>query len=185
MPLPASGRSSWRGSTILVAVMFGWMILVFILAAAVSPLDANVEVPVDIGKGVVVTPADGWYSAEKVWDVGPDAISLQKSGVYIAFAVEDYAGTNDELLSEELAALEEDFESFRVLPATPTLVARDVPGLVALFAGTSEYWGPENELVVAASGGVGLVMLATAPRGQLDQVQGDIKTMLDTLVVPR
>lgn len=188
-PRPVSssvaGRSSWRGSMILVAVMFGWMILVFILAAAVAPLDANIEVPVDIGKGVIVTPADGWYSAEKVWDVGSGGLSLQKSGVYVAFVVEDYSGSNDELLSEQLAALEEDFQSLRILPAGPILVARDVPGLVALFSGTSKYWGSENELVVATTGGMGVVMLATASKGQLDQVQGDIKTMLDTLVVPR
>jgi hypothetical protein len=69
--------------------MFGWALLVFALAAFAAPNDANVEAPIEVGRGVVVVPADGRYSAGEVWDVGPDAISLQNSGAY-CFHVEEY-----------------------------------------------------------------------------------------------
>jgi len=178
-------RASWRAPLTVVTAMFGWLFLVFVLAALAAPNDPNVEVPIEVGKGVIVTPADGWYSASGVWDVGPDAISLQSSGVYVAFMVEDYGGTNDELLAEMLETLEPDFESFRVLPAAATTVAGDIPGLVALFSGASKEWGAENEIVVATHGGLGVIMLATGPAGQLSRMQADLDTMLDDLVLPR
>jgi len=187
-PIPdgGAGRLSWRAPFLVVAAMFGWMLFVFILAVAAAPNDPNVEVPIEVGGGVVVTPADGWYSAVDVWDPGPGSISLQKAGVYVAFWVEsDYRGTNDDLLNQWLDGLKPDFESLRVLPATETSVAGDLPGLTALFSGVSETWGAENELVVATNGDLGVVMLATAATGQLARVQGDLKTMLDTMVVPR
>jgi hypothetical protein len=186
-PTPVAGtkRSSRRGSLILVAAMFGWMLFVVLLAAIASPNDPNVEVPVDIGLGVIVTPADGWYSAAEAWDVGEGAVSLQSSGIYVAFSADAYTGTNDDLLSDMLADLKPDFESFRVLPATSTTMAGDLPALSVLISGASDNWGAESELVVATSDGVGVVMLATGPAGQLTQVQGDLDTMLDTLVVPR
>ncbi len=184
-PVASTKRSSRRGSLILIGAMFGWMLIVFLMAEIASPNDPNVEVPVDLGLGVVVTPADGWYSAAEAWVVGEGAVSLQSSGVYVAFSAEPYEGSNDDLLNETLEGLEPDFESFRVLPKTSTMVAGDVPGLVVIFSGSSENWGPENELVVATSGGVAVVMLATASAGQLTKVQGDLDTMLDTLVVPR
>jgi len=183
-PMPGGG-SSWRGSLIVVAVMFGWMIFAFALAAIAAPSDPNVEVPVALGEGVIVTPGDGWDSAADAWEVGAGAVSLQSSGVYVAFSAEPFTGTNDDLLTEVLDSLEPDFESFRVLPTTATTVAGDLPGLIALFSGESEHWGPENEVVVATTGSVGVVMLATAPAGQLARMQDDLDSMLETLVVPR
>jgi hypothetical protein len=184
-PVPRTKRSSLRGSMILVCAMFGWMIFSFVLAEIAAPNDPNVEVPVEVGLGVIVTPADGWYSAADVWDVGPGAVSFQSSGVYVAFSVEPYSGTDEDLLNETLESLKADFESFRALPAASTTVAGDIPGLTVIFSGASENWLAENELVVATYGGIGVTMLATASRGQLEQVQGDLDTMLETLVVPR
>ncbi len=185
MPGDRGTRSSWRGSLVLAAVMFGWMIFAFALAAIASSNDPNTEVPVTVGRGVIVTPADGWCSASDVWDVGPDAISLQSSGVYVAFTVVEYAGSNEELLAEWLEYLAKDFESFRVLPASPVTVAGGLPGLATFASGSSEHWGPENELAVTTHKGTGVVMMATAPAGQLARVQDDLDTMLDTMAVPR
>ena len=187
-PVPDRGSTglSWRGPLVLVAVMFGWMLFVTTLAVLAAPNDPEVEIPVEVGRGVVVTPADGWYSAADVWDPGPDAISLQSSGAYVAFWAEgDYEGTSDDLLNEWLRSLEPDFESLRVLPATETTVAGDLAARAVLFSGVSAYWGAENELVVAAHGGLGVVMLATAAAGQLARIQGDLDMMLNTMVVPR
>ncbi|NLE10556.1 MAG: hypothetical protein GX630_03530 [Actinobacteria bacterium] len=186
-PVPGgrSTRPSWRGPLIVVAIMFGWMVFTFALAAIAAPNDPNVEAPTPVGLGVVVTPADGWYDAGDDWEVGPDAIALQKSGVYLAFWASSYGGTNESLLDEQLGYLKEDFDSIRVLPASSTTVAGDVVALATLVTGVSEYWSPENELVVAVSRGVGVVMLATAPSGQLARVQGDIDAMLDDMVMPR
>jgi hypothetical protein len=165
--------------------MFAWLIIVFILAAVASPNDPNREVPTPVGLGVVVTPADGWYSAADVWDVGADAVALQKSGSFVAFAAEQFSGTNQELLDEQLAAIERDFQSLRVLPSSAMTVAGDVEGLVALFSGVSDSGRMEGEVVAATSGGVGVIMLALAPQEQLSRVQNDLDTMLRGLQVPR
>ena len=168
-----------------MGIMFGWLIVTFALAAIAAPNDPNVEEPVALGKGVIVTPADGWYDASEDWDVGEGGIALQKSGVYVAFWVADYDGTNENLLDEQLGYLEQDFDSYRTLPAAATTVAGGLPALSALVTGVSESWGPENELVVAVSEGVGVVMLATAQSGQLARLQDDLDTMLETMVMPR
>ena len=186
-PVPSGEelRSSWRGSMIVVGIMFGWMILTFALATIAAPNDPNVEAPVAVGRGVVVTPADGWYDASTAWDLEEGAIALQKSGVYVAFSALAYDGANEDLMAAQLGYLESDFESPQVVPASPTTVAGDVPGLAALVMGVSDYWNPENELVVATRAGTGLIMLATAPSGQLARMQDDLDKMLDTLVMPR
>jgi hypothetical protein len=186
-PLPDGdeGRSSWRGVLILLAVMFGWMILVVALASATASNDPNVEVPVKVNLGVVVTPANGWYSAAKVWDVGPTGVSLQNSGAYVAFWAAEYAGTNDDLLAEMLGNLEGQYKSFRALPGAAVKVAGDLPGLAVVFTGTAPYGRVEGELVVTTHGGIDVVMWAEAQEGQLAQVQGDLDSMLSSLVVPR
>jgi hypothetical protein len=178
-------HSAWRGGLILLAVMFGWMILVFSLASATASNDPNVEVPIEVDLGVIVTPANGWYSAAKVWDVGPTGISLQSSGAYVAFWAEEYAGANDDLLAEVLTILEGQYESFRALPETVVTVAGDLPGLALVFTGTAPYGRVEGELAVATYGGTGVVMQAEAQEGQLAQVQGDLDFMLGSVVVPR
>lgn len=185
VPDPGVAKTSWRAPLILVAAMFAWLFVVSALAAIVAPHDPNVELPIEVGKGVIVTPADGWYSAADVWGVGPDAVSLQRAGVYVAFLVEEYLGSNDELLAEMLEILEPDFESFRVLPAAGITVAGDLPGLIAIFTGVSDKWGPENEVAVTTHGGLGVVMLATGAQGQLSRMQGDLETMLQNLEIPR
>jgi hypothetical protein len=170
---------------IVVGVMFGWMMLVYVLSIAVAPHDPNVEVPVEVNLGVIVTPADGWYSAEDVWDTGPTGISLQSSGAYVAFWAEEYEGTNDGLLSEIVGILDGQFESFRVLPAAADTIAGGLPALVAVFSGAAEYGHIEGELAVATHQGVGIVMEAQAQEGQLARIQGDLDSMLRNLQVPR
>ncbi len=177
--------SSWRGPLILLAVMLGWMILVFALASATASNDPNVETPVEVNLGVTVTPANGWYSAAKVWDAGPTGISLQNSGAYVAFWVDGYGGNNDDLLAETLTILQGQYGSFRALPATVVTVAGDLPGLAVVFTGTTSYGRVEGELVVATYGGMGVAMQAEAQEGQLAQVQDDLDLMLASLVMPR
>jgi hypothetical protein len=171
---------------ILVAVMVGWMLLILALAGIVARSDPNIEVPTEVDLGVIVTPADGWYSAADIWDVGESGIALQSSGVYVAFWAKAYQGTNDELISEWLESLRQDFDSFRPLRAAPVTVAGDLPGLVVHFSGMSAELGrEEDELVVTAYGGIGVAMWARAETGQLAWVQKDLDSMLRSLVVPR
>jgi hypothetical protein len=166
--------------------MFGWMLFVFVLAAIVARNDPNVEVPVEVDRGVIVTPADGWYSAAEVWDAGEGGLTLQSSGVYVAFWVEEYQGSNDEYMTDWLEALGQEFESFRPLPSAAVTVAGDLPGLVVHFSGISAELGrEEDEIVVVTYGGVGVAMWARAETGQLAWVQGDLDDMLGNLVVPR
>jgi hypothetical protein len=186
-PVPSNQEARWsrRGSLILIAVMFGWMVLVYALSAVAAPHDPNDEVPTEVNLGVFVTPADGWYSAAEVWDVGGTGLSLQNSGAYVAFWAEEYPGTNDDLLSELLESLDQQYESFRALPAAATTVAGDLPGMVALFSAVASYGRVEGELAVTTYGGTGVYMWAEAREGQLAQVQGDLQFMLDNMVVPR
>lgn len=165
--------------------MLGWMALVYVLSLAVQPNDPNVEEPTPVNLGVVVTPADGWYSASEVWEVGPTGIALQSQGAYVAFWAEEYWGTNQELLTEVIASLEEGFENLRMLPASATMVAGGTPGLAVLFSGVAGPGRVEGEVVVAARGGVGVVMWAEAQEGQLSKIQDDLEEMLQTMVWPR
>jgi hypothetical protein len=185
-PIPEEPqRSSLNGSMLLMVVMFGWLLVVFGAGALVGRNDPNIEVPVPVAHGVVVMPADGWYSAAKIWDVGEEGIALQSNGIGVAFWAKEYRGTNDELLADELAGLRADYDSFRVWPAQAVTVAHDLPALMVYFSGISEWGLEENELVVMSYRGIGVVMLAEASAGQLAWVQDDIDNMLASLVVPR
>jgi hypothetical protein len=189
-PQPVLGgepkRSSWFGSSIVVLVMLGWMVLVLGLGALVSRNDPNVEVPVEVALGVVVTPADGWYSAAERWDVGEDAVSLQSSGVFVGFWVERYQGTNGEYLDGWLDDLAQEFDRFRPLPAASVTAAGDLPGLMVYFSGVSTDLGQEEgELVVVTHGGIAVAMWVRAEPGQLAWVQGDLDSMLYHLAIPR
>ena len=165
--------------------MFAWMIVVFILAGAAGSGAAPTPASETLGQGVTVTPAGGWTSAQNAWDVGPNAISLKKSGVLVAFAADAYAGDTQQLLDAQLAGAREQFGSFRSLPEAPTTVAGAAGALKVLFSGTSDSSDLEGELVVTATGRTGVVMLAVAPAGQISRVQGDLEAMLDSLVIPR
>jgi hypothetical protein len=170
---------------ILVAVMFGWMVLVFVLAQSVASKDPNVEVPVKVNLGVIVTPADGWYSAAKVWDAGPTGVTFQNSGAYVAFWAEQYEGSNEDLLSEWVGILRQQYDSLRTLPATATTVAGGIPALASVFSGVVYNERREGEVVVSARDGLGVVMWADAGEGQLARIQGDLESMLDGMVVGR
>ncbi len=61
-----------------------------------------------------------------------------------------YAGTDQQLLDEQLTGLRDQFESLRALPSASTTIAGDVPALKMLFSGTAESGGLEGELVVGA-----------------------------------
>jgi hypothetical protein len=178
-------RSSLNGSLLVVVIMFGWLLVVYGMGVLVARNDPNVEVPVTVNLGVVVTPADGWYSAEDEWDVGDTGVALQKSGAYVAFWVEEYAGTNDELMRQVLAELETGFDSFRALPARAVTVAGDLPALMVYFSGISEWGHEEDEVAALSYRGISVVMLAEAQTGQLAWVQEDLNRMLATLQVPR
>lgn len=178
-------KSSLRGASLVAVVMFGWLVLVAGMSAVVARNDPNVEIPVEVSRGVVVMPADGWYSAEDVWDVGESGISLQKSGVYAAFWVDEYRGSNEDLMTAVIDELSPSFESFRALPARSVTIAGDLAGLRVRFSGTTEWGYEEGELVTLSYRGTSLVMLVEALTGQLDWVQDDIDWMLDNLEVPR
>jgi hypothetical protein len=170
---------------IVLLVMFGWLFLVLILSFIVSPNDPNREVPVNVGLGLVVIPADGWYSAAREWDVGENAVSLQKAGTFVAFSAEPYAGDLEQLLKDQWGYIDLEFDSYRALPASEVKVAGDVPALVSLFTGVASSSRLEGEVVVATTGGIGIVVVALAPQGQLQRVQNDIDWMLQAMEVPR
>jgi len=165
--------------------MIGWMLLLLLLAAFTAPSSGVPQEAVSLGQGVTMTPVEGWVSAADVWDVGPGAVSLRRSGVLVAFAADAFAGTAQGLLDEQLTGLRDQFESLSALPPAATTIAGGVPALKTLFSGTAQSGRLEGELVVVASGGTGVVMLAVAPPGQVGQVQSDLDAMLDSVVLPQ
>ena len=184
-PSAAAGRPSWRGPILLAVVMVGWMFFVLALAAISAPAGTDAGTALQIGRGVTITAPGGWTSAADVWQVGPNAISLRKAGVLVAFAAEAYDGADRGLLADQSAELEGQFDSYRALPAAPTTIAGDLPALMVLFSGSAKSGRLEGELVVAVRGGTGVVMLAVAPADHQRSVQGDLDRMLATMVVPR
>jgi hypothetical protein len=164
--------------------MVGWMLLAIGLAGFSTPADSSNQ-PASLGQGVTVTPAEGWISAENVWNVGPGAISLQRSGVLVAFGADTFPGTSQVLLDEQLASLQEQFRAFRPLPAAPATVGGGLPALKVLFSGTTDSGSVQGELVVGTSGGTGFVMLAVATPGQLARVQPDLDRMLNSVTFPQ
>jgi hypothetical protein len=169
----------------VAAVMFGWLLIVYGMDAVVARNDPNVEIPIEVNLGVIVMPADGWYSAADVWDVGENAVALQKAGVYVAFWVESYEGDNAGLMTAVLDELKPGFDSFRSLPAVPVTVAGDLPGLMVQFSGITDWGDEENELVVLSYKGASVVMMAEGLAGHVAWAQDDIDAMLRDLTVPR
>jgi hypothetical protein len=164
--------------------MIVWLIVIISLSGF-SAVGGGTQLPAQkLGQGVTVTPGAGWRSAQNVWNVGPGAISLQRSGALAAFAADAYSGTDQQLLDDQLAGVKQQFGSFRSLPVSSATVAGQ-PALKVLFSGTSNSGDLEGELVVIATGQTGVVMLAVSPFGQLSRVQGDLDQMLDSLVIPR
>jgi hypothetical protein len=182
-----AARGKWRGPILLVAAMVGWLFFVLALAAIVAPAGAGGGTTAQIGLGVTITAPGGWTSATDIWHVGPNATSLKKAGVLVAFAAEVYAGSSQSLLAEEDAHIGTQFDAYRALPVGTTTIAGDLPALIVLFSGTAKSSQLEGELVVAVASrsGTGVVMLAVAPAGQLRRVQGELNRMLRTMVVPR
>lgn len=169
---------------LLVAAMVVWLIVIIALSGFSAVGGGTQLAPQTLGQNVTVTPAAGWESAENVWDVGPGAISLQRSGALAAFAADAYSGTSEALLEDQLSGVEQQFGSFRSLPVASTTVAGR-PALRVLFSGTADSGDLEGELVVVTTGQTGVVMMAVAPFGQLARVQGDLNEMLDSLVIPQ
>jgi len=165
--------------------MFGWILVILGIGAVVARNDPNTETPITVGLGVVVTPADGWYSATDEWEVGDSGIALQKSGVYVAFWVDKYRGTNEDLLASVSDELSPFFESFRQLESQPVTIAGDLEGLIARFSGITDAGYEEDLLAVLAYDGTGVVMLAESLPGQMRWAQGDIYFMLRNIEVPR
>jgi hypothetical protein len=165
--------------------MIGWMLLSLTLAAVAAPAGGDAAAPVQLGRGVTVTPAAGWTSAADVWEVGPNAVSLKRAGAVVVFAAEEYDGTAEELLAFQLDDLKSQFDSYGALPVAESSIAGDLPALSVLFSGTADSSRLEGELVAATYEGTGVVMLAVAPAGQLSRVQTDLDAMLSTVVVPR
>jgi len=170
---------------LLAAVMVGWLLVVSGLAGMSRSGVASVLQPVDIGRGVKVTPAPGWTSGAEVWDVGPSGVSFKKAGTLVAFTAEEWTGSLSELVTRELDGLRAELGAFRALPTTETQVGDGVRALSVLFSGTLEDRRVEGELVVAVSAGTGVVMLAVAPFGQLVGIQSDLDDMSRGLVMAR
>ncbi len=165
--------------------MMAWLFIVLGLSGSTGTSGAAAQTPQKLGQGVTVTPAEGWTSAQNVWNVGPNALSLRMSGVLVAFGADAYGGNTRQLLDEQLSSTKNQFGSFRSLPAASTTVGGGLAGLKILFYGTSDSSDLEGELVVAATDATGVVMMAVAPAGQLSRVQGDLDAMLASLSVPR
>ena len=181
----ASPRSSFNGTLLIVIVMFGWLIVVFGMSAAVARNDPNIEVPIPMDRGVVVTPADGWYRADDNQSAGASQVVLQSSGVYATITVDAFQGTSEELMAIVIEQLQSSIDSFRALPGRSISVAgsKQLAAVMVHFSGVASWGNEEGEIVALSHGGTAVVMLAETQAGQLRWVQGDLDTMWQTVEV--
>jgi len=181
-----SRPSGWRPTLILAGIMLGWLFLIMIVATAVGQSgELPAGAPIAVSQGVTVRPPSGWSSAARQWAVGPNGVSIRKGGGIVAFAADLFNGTSQQLLADQLSQLTQQFGYLQTLPPDGVTVAGSVEGRRELFTGTQDGSSLDGELVAASSGTVGVVMLAIAPTGQLQALQGDIDQMLSTMGIPR
>jgi hypothetical protein len=164
--------------------MIGWLLFMMALAAFSGAAGSASQDPVSLDRGVTVTPAPGWSSAADVWEEGPSQVAFKRAGTVAAFTADAYNGHTQDLMDEQLAELDGEFESFRALPAASVSIDGGLQALRVLFDGVSGSADLEGEVVTATRGGVGVVMIAFAPFGQLRRVQDDLDSMLESMVVP-
>ncbi len=172
-----------RGTTLLALVMMGWLFFTMALAAFAGDAPSSLE-PVSLERGVIVTPAPGWSSAQDLWEPGPSQTAFKKAGVVSGFVADADERDAQAILDEQIADIESQFSSVRVLPVASLSIDEGLPALRVLFDGVSGSAELEGELVAASRDGTGVIMLALAPVGQLRRVQDDLDAMLETLVVP-
>lgn len=177
--------STGRATTVLGVVMVGWVFFLMALAAFGGVRGPASQDPVPLGRGVTVTPAAGWSSAEDDWGTGPTQTAFRRAGAVAVFVADSYEGDGRALLQEQLTDLDSQFGSLRTLPEATITIADDLPATRVMFTGVSESARVDGELVAGAREGIGVVMLALAPAGQLQRVQDDLDEMLAGLVVPR
>ena len=144
-----------RATALLAVVMIGWLFFMMALAAFGGGAESSLA-PVSLERGVIVTPAPGWSSAEDVWEAGPSQVAFKKAGVVAGFAVDAYEGDAQALLDEQLADLETAFSSLRELPAASLTIDDGLPAASVLFEGVSGSAELEGELVTAARDGTGV-----------------------------
>ena len=181
-----AAQGTGRATAILGVAMVGWMFVMLALASISGLTGAGADAePASLGRGVTVTPAPGWSSAADVWEVGTNQVAYRRAGVIAAFAADAFGGGPDDLLAQQLDELERQFSSLQTLPPAPVTVAGGLPALRVLFTGVSSSGDLEGQVVAAADGGTGVVMLAVAPFGQFRRVQDEVDEMLASMVVPR
>jgi len=183
-PGPGATRGTGRATLALGVVMVGWVFFLMALAAFGGVRAAASRDPVARGGGVTVTPAAGWSSAADDWGAGPNQAAFQRAGAVAVFVADSYEGDADALLEEQLADLDNRFGSLRTLPAATITIAGDLPAKRVMFTGVSQSARLDGEVAAASRGGVGVVMLALAPAGQLQRAQDDLDEMLARMVVP-
>ncbi len=164
--------------------MVAWMLVVFGLSGFSVAGGGQAAAPQPIGQGVTVTPASGWSLAGNAKNAGTNVVSFQRAGVRVIFAADTYTGTSAQLLDQQLSDARSQLSSFRSLPAGSTTVAGGIDGLKVLFSGVGTSSNLEGELAVAVSSGVGVVMLAVGPPGQIGRVQSDLDSMLEGISLP-
>lgn len=185
-PVVRRTRSGWRPTLVLGAIMLGWLLIMMVVSTAAGQsgkLPAGQ--PVSVAQGVTVRPPSGWSSAAKVWNVGPNGVSMQKGGVIVVFAAGSFTGTSQQLLDDQLGQLKQQFSYFQSLIPDSVTVAGSLAGRRELFNGTQNGASLDGEMVAVSAGGTGVVMLAIAPTGQLSRLQGDFDQMLRSLGIPR
>lgn len=164
--------------------MIGWLLMMMALAAWGQARGPTQSEPVLLDHGVTVSPAPGWAPATGYETDEANQTAFRRAGTVAIFAADLYDGDSRTLLDEQLAELDSQFSPFRTLPPGSVTVAGDVPALRVLFDGMSGGAELEGWVVAASSDGVGVVMVAFAPFGQLHRVQGDLNRMLRELVMP-
>ena len=181
-------EGSTRRQTLIVAAViallfYGSKVLNEALPAAAVE-QASPGTPIEIGDGASLTPLDGWSATAH--DNGVPGIRLEKGIVAIDLYPESFGSTAAELATGYLDEI--------LRPDSSQLTASDVEVLTssrgtagARFRYQGVFTGVdvpiEGEVTALFEGGVGVIADAWTRQGDLAELLGEVRAMVDSIQV--
>ena len=144
--------------------------------------------PVDIGNGVRVTPPVGWVPVGN--PAGLPGLKFQKGPITVEVGIASFtASPKDLLVAYVNQVLAPSAQDAKVSAATTGTGGNGRPTARATYTGSFKDFGTavEGELntqvVTAGQNGIGIVVNAYGPQGQLGGSLGDVHGFVDTIEV--
>ena len=142
-------------------------------------------VPVDIGNGVRVTPPPGWVAVGA--PVGLPGVRFQRGAFTVEVGIATFnAAPKDLLVAYVNQILAPSAQDAKVSAATNVVAGNGRPTARATYTGSFKDFGTAVEGEISAQvsqGGIGIVVNAYAPQGQLAGSLNEVHAFVDTIEV--